>query len=140
MGKFIIFVHATADSEAGKLPTTQELKEMSDFNTQLVNAGVMLAGEGLLQSSKGARITYSDSEPVVQKGTFLSNNLVAGYWVLTLDNIEEAISWAKKIPFKTGSVEIRKMAEAEDFWEPYTDELKEKEKQLRKKAEEIEKQ
>jgi len=140
MGKFVIFVHASADSEAGKLPTTQELKEMTDFNIQLANAGIMLAGEGLLQSSKGVRITYSDSDPVVQKGPFPVANLVAGYWVLKLDNLDEAISWAKKIPFKTGSVEIRKTAEAEDFGEAYTDELKEKEEELRKKTEEIAKQ
>lgn len=140
MGKFVVFVHASADSEAGKLPTTQELKEMTEFNAQLVNAGIMLAGEGLLQSSKGARIIFSDSDPIVHKGPFPVDNLVAGYWVLKLDSIDEAISWAEKIPFKTGSVEIRKTFEAEDFGEAYTDELKEKEQELRKKAGDISKQ
>lgn len=118
------------------MPTTQELSEMGEFNTQLANAGVLLAGEGLLHSAKGARVTFSDSAPAVQNGPFPVDNLVAGYWLLKLDSLEEAISWAKKIPFKEGSVEIRKVAGMEDFGDALTDDLKAKEEELRKKVEE----
>jgi hypothetical protein len=136
MPKYIVFVHASAESEAGKIPTTEELKEMSSFNQELVDAGIMIAGEGLLSSSKGTRLKYStDSSPTLQKGPFDLVNLVAGYWVWKLDSMEDAIEWAKKIPLKEGSVDIRKIAGPEDFGEVFTDELKDKEEEMRKAVE-----
>jgi len=115
MGKFIILVHANADAEAGKEPPIQEMIDMGAFNTELTNSGVLLAADGLTESAKGARVTFSDTNPQVQNGPFPLENLVARFWVLKLDSLEEAVAWAKKIPFKTGSVEIRKIADPEDF-------------------------
>ena len=131
MGKYVIFVHASADSEAGKMPTTEEFAEMGAFNTELKNAGALLFADGLLQSAKGARVSFSDSEPRVQNVPFPGEDLVAGFWILKLDSLDEAIAWAKKIPFKKGSVEIRKIAGPEDFGANLTDELRAKESELR---------
>lgn len=134
MPKFIIFVHASADSEAGKRPTTQELTEMTAFNEELSNAGALLAGEGLLASSKGARVAFSESgDPAVTPGPFALGNLVAGLWLLKLDSFEEAVAWARKIPFRSGSVEVRKVAGPEDFGGEYTEEVRAKEDELRKR-------
>jgi hypothetical protein len=134
MGKFIIFVHASAESEKGKMPSTQEFAEMGAFNTELSNAGVLITADGLLQSAKGMRVTFSDTEPQVQNGPFQLENLVSGFWILKLDNIEQAVAWAKKIPFKTGSVDIRKIAGPEDFGAEFTEDLKAKEEELRRKT------
>lgn len=107
------------------MPTTEELKEMGAFNQELVDAGVMSAADGLLSSSKGARVNFShDSLPTVQNGPFDLTNLVAGYWLWDVDTLEDAIQWAKKSPFKKGSLEIRRVAGPEDFGEALTDERK----------------
>jgi hypothetical protein len=127
MSKFVIYVHASAESEEGKLPTTEEWDEMGAFNKELENAGVLFFAEGLLSSSKAVRVYFSDSEPKIQNGPFQLENLVSGFWILNLNNIDEAIAWAKKIPFKKGSVEIRKIAGAEDFGPELADKFKAKE-------------
>jgi hypothetical protein len=123
------------------MPSTEELTEMGAFNKPFRDAGVMLDADGFLASSKGARINFSEgSEPTVKRGPFELENLVAGYWMLKLDSIEQAIEWAKKIPFKKGSVEIRKVAGPEDFGSAMTEELKQQEDEIRKKQEGLRKQ
>lgn len=104
------------------MPTTEELTEMIAFNSQFRETGVLLDADGFLASSKGARLNFSEgSEPTVTHGPFELENLVAGYWKLKLDSIEQAIEWAKKIPFKKGSVEIRRVAGPEDFGNAMTE-------------------
>ena len=131
----MILVQASGESES-RLPTTQELTDMGNFNEQLVKAGIMLSADGLQQSSKGVRIKFSNSDQTVQPGPFPTENLVAGYWVWKLDTMDEAISWAKKIPFKDGNVEIRQIAEADDLGKGFSEELRKKSQELRKVAEE----
>ena len=135
MGKYVIFVHANADAEAGKMPPTQEFIDMGAFNTELKNAGVLLFVDGLARSAQGARVTFSDTDPQVQNGPFQLENLVSGFWILQPESLDEAVAWAKKIPFKTGSVEIRKVAGPEDFSAEFTEELKAKKEELRRKVE-----
>jgi len=127
--RFIVMVKATKDSEAGVLPTEEQLKEMGKFNDELVKAGVMLAGEGLQESSKGARIAYSGSKRTVRDGPFAeTKELVAGFWIWQVKSKQEALEWAKRIPFTDGEeVEIRQVFEAEDFGEAYTPELRQQE-------------
>jgi len=136
MPKFAVLVHGSKESETGKMPTTEELTEMGAFNKQLLDAGVLIDANGFLASSKGARVSFSEgSEPTVKSGPFELENLVAGYWILKLDSLEQVIEWAKKIPFKEGSVDIRKIAGAEDFGDAMTEELKQQEEEMRKKQE-----
>lgn len=107
------------------MPSADELAEMGAFNKPFRDTGVILHADGFLASSKGARINFSEgSEPAVKRGPFELKNLVAGYWVLKLDSIEQVIEWAKKIPFKKGSVEIRRVAGPEDFGGAMPEELK----------------
>jgi hypothetical protein len=109
---------------------------MMAFNKPFWDAGVMLEGDGFLPSSNGARLNFSEgSDPTVKHGPFEFENLVAGYWILKLDSIEQAIEWAKKIPFKKGSVEIRSVAGPEDFGGAMTEELKQQLDEMRKKQE-----
>jgi len=137
MPTFIVFVHASKESEAGEMPQTEEFAEMSAFNKPFVDNGVIRDADGLLASSKGARLHFSeDSKPTVKRGPFELENLVAGYWKLELDNIEQVIEWAKKIPFKKGSVEIRKVAGPEDFGDAMTPELMKQEDEMRKTMDE----
>src|ERR687887_351681 len=111
--RFIVMVKATKDSEAGVLPTEQQLKEMGKFNDELVKAGIMLAGEGLQASSKGVRITYAGTKRTVRDGPFAeTKELVAGFWLWQVKNKAEALEWAKRIPFQEGEVEIRQVLEA----------------------------
>ena len=135
--RFIVMVKATKDSEAGVLPTQAELKEMGKFNDELVKAGVMLAGEGLQDSSKGSRITYSGSKRVVRDGPFTeTKELVAGFWIWQVKSRAEALEWAKRIPFHNGEeVEIRQVFEAEDFGAEFTPELREQEERQRQAIE-----
>ncbi|HYC32679.1 MAG TPA: YciI family protein [Gemmatimonadales bacterium] len=133
--RFAVFVKATKESEAGVLPTQQELAEMGNYNEELVKAGIMLAGEGLQASSKGTRIDFSGSQRTVTDGPFAeTKELVAGFWIWKVRSKEEAIEWAKRIPFKEGQVEIRQVFEDEDFGEAFTPELREQEARLREKA------
>ena len=130
--RFVMLVKADERSEAGVLPTEQELAEMGKFNEELVKAGMMLAGEGLHPSSKGVRVRFSGGKPVVTDGPFAeTKELVAGFWVIKAKSREEAIEWARRIPFQDGEVEIRQVFEDEDFGEAFTPELREQEQRLR---------
>jgi hypothetical protein len=129
----MVFVKANKDSEAGVLPSTELLASMGKFNEELVKAGVMLAGEGLQPSSKGKRITFTGAKPTITDGPFAeTKELVAGFWIWQVRNIEEAVEWLKRSPFGPGAeLEIRPVFEAEDFGSNLTPELKEQEERLR---------
>lgn len=124
----MVIVKATEDSEAGVMPSEKDLAEMGSFNEELVNAGVMLDGDGLKPSSEAVRLEYGGDGVKVTDGPFAeTKELVAGYWVWEVKNIEEAIEWAKRIPFNHGeSTEIRPFFEVEDFGEEMTPELRER--------------
>lgn len=114
--RFMMIVKASKDSEAGKLPTEQQLAEMAKYNETLVKAGVMLAGDGLQASSKGARVRFSGSKRTVIDGPFAeTKELIAGFWIIQVKSKEEAIEWAKRVPFEEGEVELRQVFELEDF-------------------------
>jgi hypothetical protein len=133
--RFIVMVKASPESEAGVLPSQELLTEMGKFNEELVKAGVMLEGEGLHPSSKGARVKFSGSKRTVVDGPFAeSKELVAGFWVWQVRSKEEAIEWAKRCPNPTGAegeLEIRQIFEADDFGAEFTPELREQEERLR---------
>lgn len=136
--RFMIIVKATKDSEAGVMPSEQLLTDMGNFNEELVQAGVMLAGDGLHPSSKGARVQFSGNKRTVIDGPFAeTKELIAGYWVWQVNSKEEAIDWAKRCPNpagddKEGEIEIRQLFEAEDFGPEFTPEQREQEEHLRK--------
>jgi hypothetical protein len=134
----MILVKATKDSEAGVMPSQQLLTEMGKFNEELVKAGVMLAGEGLHPSSKGARVKFSGSKRTVIDGPFAeTKELIAGFWLWQVKSKEEAIEWVKRCPNphnEETEVEIRQIFEAEDFGAELTPELREQEKRLREKS------
>src|SRR5499427_235216 len=136
--RFMILVKATKDSEAGVMPNQQLLTEMGKFNEELVKAGVMLAGEGLHPSSKGARVKFSGSKRSVIDGPFAeTKELIAGFWLWQVKSKEEAIEWVKRCPSphnEETEVEIRQIFEAEDFGAEFTPELREQEKRLREKS------
>ena len=133
--RFMVIVKGNPESESGQMPSTQELTEMFKYNEELVKAGVMLAGEGLMPSSKGARVKFSGSKRTITDGPFTeAKELVAGFWILQVKSKAEALEWAKRIPFREGEVEVRQVHESEDFGDAFTPELKEKEHALRKKA------
>ena len=131
--RFMVLVPANADSEAGVLPDQEILTKMGKFNEEMVKAGVMLAGEGLQASSKGARITYSGGKTTVTDGPFTeSKELIAGFWLIQVKNKEEAIAWMKRAPFGGGTViEIRQVFESEDFGPEFTPELRAQEERQR---------
>ena len=138
--RFMVMVPADKDSEAGVLPTEQQLTEMMQYNEQLVKAGIMLAGEGLHPSSKGARIRFGEGgKKTVIDGPFTeSKELIAGFWIWQVKSREEALEWAKRAPFPPGvQLEIRQIFEAPDFGEAFTPELQAKEDQLRAQAEQL---
>jgi hypothetical protein len=133
--RFMLIVKANKDTEAGVLPTQEELAEMGTFNEELVKAGVMLAGEGLQASSKGARVFFSGDQRKVVDGPFAeTKELVAGFWLVQVKSKDEAIEWVKRAPFRDGIVEIRQIFEAEDFGPALTPELREAEERLRAKT------
>jgi hypothetical protein len=135
--RFMLLVKATPDSETGKLPTAEQLAEMGRFNEELVNAGVLLSGEGLQPSAKGARVRFTHGKPRVIDGPFAeTRELVSGFWMLRLDSLAEAVAWAQRVPFDEGEIEIRQVFDAEDFApsDP-TGELREAEGRLRARAE-----
>jgi len=114
--RLMMVVKANEDSEAGVLPSKEELAGMGQFNEELLKAGVMLAGEGLQASSKGARVKYSGDKRTVIDGPFTeAKELIAGYWLIQVRSKDEAVEWASRIPFKDGEVEIRQVFEASDF-------------------------
>jgi hypothetical protein len=131
----MIIVKATKDSEAGVMPSEQLLTEMGKFNEELVNAGVMRAGEGLQPSSKGARVRFSGSRRTVIDGPFAeTKELIAGFWLWRVKSKEEAIEWVKRCPNPMpgeSEIEIRQVFEAEDFGAEFTPELREQEERLR---------
>jgi len=130
--RFMIIVKANADSEAGRLPSAQDLSDMMKFNEQLAKAGVMLAGEGLQASSKGTRVRFGEGKPKVIDGPFAeTKELIAGFWIWSVKSKEEAIEWLKRAPFKEGEVEIRQVFENEDFGSNLTPETKAREERLR---------
>ena len=141
--RFLILVKATKDSEAGVMPSEELLTAMGKFNEELVNAGVMLAGEGLHPSSKGARVRFSGDQRTVIDGPFAeTKELVAGFWLWEVKSKEEAIEWVKRCPnpMPTESeIEIRQVFAAEDFGAEFTPELREQEERLRAQIDEKQK-
>ena len=133
--RFMIIIRATRDSEAGVMPSERLLSEMGKFNEELVKAGVMLAGEGLHPSAKGARVRFSGTKRSVIDGPFAeTKELIAGFWLWQVKSLDEAIEWVKRCPnpFDTDSeIEIRQVFEAEDFGAEFTPELREQEARLR---------
>ena len=133
--RFMVIIKADASFEAGEMPSERLLTEMGKYNEELVKAGVLLAGEGLHPSSKGARVRFSGSKRTVVDGPFSeTKELVAGFWLIQVTSKEEAIEWAKRIPNPDGvdaEVEIRQVFEAEDFGAEFTPELREQERRLR---------
>jgi hypothetical protein len=133
--RFMLIVKADKDSEAGILPSQELLTEMGKYNEELVKAGVMLAGEGLQASSKGARVTFSGGKRTVVDGPFAeTKELVAGFWLVQVKSRDEAIEWVKRAPFQEAVVEIRQVFEADDFGPAFTPELREAEERLRAKV------
>ena len=133
--RFMVMVKATKDSEAGVMPDEKLLADMGKFNEELVKAGVMLAGEGLHPSSKGARVRFSGSKRTVIDGPFSeTKDLVAGYWLFQVKSLEEAIEWVKRcpnpMPNQESEIEIRQVFEADDFGAEFTPELREQEERL----------
>jgi hypothetical protein len=134
--KFMVIVKATADSEAGVMPTQQQLAEMGQFNEELVKAGVLLAGEGLHPTSRGARIVFEGDKRSVVDGPFAeSKELIAGFWIIEVSSKEEAIEWMRRCPNpyngKDGNIEIRQIFTADDFGDALTPELRAQEERLR---------
>ncbi len=131
--RYMVIVKASQDTENGVMPTEQELAEMGAYNDELVKAGVMLAGEGLHPSSKGARVRFSaDGSSTVLDGPFAeTKELVAGFWILEVSSREEVVEWVRKAPFRDGEVEIRQVFTADDFGDAYTPELREQEDRQR---------
>lgn len=132
--RFMVIVKATKDSEAGVMPSEQLLTEMGRYNEELVKAGIMLAGEGLHPSSRGARVRFSGSKRTVIDGPFAeTKELIAGFWLWQVKSLEEAIEWVKRCPNPMpgeSEIEIRQIFEAEDFGAEFTPELQEQEKRV----------
>ncbi len=130
--RFMVIVPTSEESEAGTLPTTEQLAEMERYNEELVRAGVMLAGEGLHPTSKGARVRFEGGKRTVIDGPFAeSKELIAGFWLFQVRSREEAIEWVKRAPFDGGTeIEIRQVFEEEDFGPNFTPELREQERRL----------
>ena len=134
--KVMVIVKATKNSEAGVMPSEQMLREMGNFNDELVKAGVMLAGDGLHPSNKGKRVKFSGGKKTVVDGPFAeTKELIAGYWIWQVRSMEEALEWVRRcpdpMPGEEGELEIRPVFEAEDFGEAYTPELRAQEERQR---------
>jgi len=139
--RVMVIVKATRDSEAGVMPDEKLLTDMGKYNEELVRAGVMLAGEGLHPSSKGARVRFSGTRRTVIDGPFAeTKELIAGFWLWQVKSLEEAIEWVKRCPNPMpgdSEIEIRRVFEAEDFGEEFTPELREQEKRVWAEAERL---
>ena len=137
--RLMAIVKASEQSEAGVMPTEKELAEMGAFNEELVKAGVMLAGEGLHPSSRGARVVHTAEKTTVIDGPFTeTKELIAGFWLLQAKSYEEALEWMKRAPKPESGefvIELRQVFEAEDFGEAFTPELREQEDRIRAQAE-----
>ena len=133
--RFMVMIKSDEETEGGVMPSEEELTAMGKYNEELVKAGVMLAGEGLHPSSKGARVTFSGGQPTVIDGPFAeSKELIAGFWLLEVKSKEEAIEWVKRVPYTEGvetTIEIRQVFEAADFGDAFTPELREQDARLR---------
>jgi hypothetical protein len=131
--RVMVLVKANGESEAGQMPSEKLLTDMGNFNEELVNAGVMVAGEGLHPSSKGKRVRFLSNSRSVTDGPFTeTKELVAGYWVWNVKSIDEAVDWVKRAPFEVGDeVEIRPVFEADDFGKAFTPALRAQEERLR---------
>jgi hypothetical protein len=131
--RVMVLVKASEESEAGVMPTEEQLAEMGNFNEELVKAGVMLAGEGLHPTSRGKRVRFSGAQRTVIDGPFVeTKELLAGFWLWEVGSMDEAVEWLKRAPFDGGAeVEIRPVFEADDFGEAFTPELREQEERLR---------
>ena len=136
--RFMVMVKATKESEAGVMPSEQLLADMGKYNEELVKAGIMLAGEGLQPSGKGARVRFSGTKRTVIDGPFAeTKELVAGFWIWQVKSKEEAIEWVKRCPNPMpgeSEIEIRQVFEADDFGAEFTPELREQEERLRAKV------
>ena len=139
--KFMILVKADKDTEAGVMPSQELLTAMGKYNEELVNAGVLLAGEGLHPSSKGARVKFSGDKRLVTDGPFIeTKELIAGYWLWQVKSMEEAKEWVKRCPNPhpgESEIEIRPVFEADDFGAEFTPELREQEERIRAQAEKL---
>lgn len=138
--RVMVIIKANEKSEAGVMPSEKMLTEMGKFNEELVKAGVMLAGEGLLSSSKGKRVKFTGRKATVIDGPFTeTKELIAGFWLWQVSSMEEAVEWVKRCPNPDGEmegeIEIRQVAEMEDFGAEFTPELREQEARLRKQIE-----
>jgi hypothetical protein len=138
--RFMVIIKANADSEAGKLPSTQLINDMGKFNTELVDAGIMVDGGGLRPSSEGARVRFDADKRTVIDGPFTeTKELVAGYWILELNSLDEAIEWVKRVPNTDGGeseIEIRRVGDASDFESVMTPEMQAQERALADRIEE----
>ena len=134
--QFMVIVKASQESEAGIMPSRELLTAMGKFNEEMARAGIMEAGEGLHPTVKGARIKYSGGQGAVSRGPFnLTNDLVAGFWLIRTKSLDEAITWMKRAPFDGGAeIEIRQVFAPEDFGEALTPELRQQEERLRAQA------
>jgi hypothetical protein len=139
--RVMVIVKASEDSEAGIMPSEQLLADMGKYNEQLVNAGIMLEGEGLHPSSKGKRVKFSGGNRIVTDGPFAeTRELIAGFWIWKVNSMDEAVEWLKRAPFDGGAeLEIRQVFEADDFGPELTPELRNLEERLRTKAEKLKK-
>ncbi|GLZ28286.1 hypothetical protein Lesp02_04760 [Lentzea sp. NBRC 105346] len=138
--RFMVIVKSTPETESGALPSTEILTAMGKYNEELVKAGIMLAGEGLHPSSRGARVKFNGDKRTVVDGPFTeSKELIAGFWLLEVSSLEECVEWVKKIPSDPAGtesvIEIRQVFEAEDFGDSYTPELREQEQSQRERIE-----
>ena len=139
--RVMVIIKANKESEAGVMPSEKLLTDMGKFNEELVNAGIMLDGEGLHPSSKAKRVRFSGGNRIVTDGPFAeTRELIAGYWIWKVNSMEEAIEWVKRIPFDPdsvegdGEVEVRPIFEAEEFGAEFTPELREQEDRIRAQA------
>ena len=134
--RVMVLVKATRESEAGLMPSTDLLEAMGRFNQELIDAGIMLAGEGLRPSSEGVRVIFDEDARTVQHGPFLATSeLVAGFWIWQVRDMDEALAWARRCPNTMpngGELELRPLYEIEDFGEAMTPELREQEEQQRR--------
>jgi hypothetical protein len=136
--RFMVMIKANEDTEAGVMPSEELLAEMGKYNEEMVKAGVLLAGEGLQASSKGARVKFSGDERTVIDGPFTeAKELIAGFWLIQVKSLDEAIEWVKRCPNPLegkSEIEIRQVFEADDFGDELTPELREQEERVRKQA------
>ncbi|WP_375496698.1 YciI family protein [uncultured Jatrophihabitans sp.] len=134
--RVMVIVKGTEDSEAGRMPTTDELNAMGHFNSELVEAGILLAADGLTPSRRGKRVRFADSKATVVDGPFAeTKELVSGFWLWQVSTMDEALEWASRVPFVDGEVEVRPVFEVEDFGDEFTPELQSREEAMRKAIE-----